>query len=81
MPEVTVAEIKHNLTRKIHFLCPDNIVQNELIRSVLMAQQFTKLHSWRKIVWKNVRSAHDDRDAFDQDEIFPGPSAETCGIA
>jgi hypothetical protein len=36
-PEVTVVDAEHTLTRKTRFVCPQNIAQKELIRSVLMS--------------------------------------------
>jgi hypothetical protein len=37
MPRGTVAEIEHTLIRKTHVLCPEIIMHNEIICSVLMS--------------------------------------------
>lgn len=68
------------LTRKARFVRPQNVAYEELIRGVLMSQPFAKLHPYRTIVWKHVRSASSGVDASDRHQVLREPSAETVPI-
>jgi hypothetical protein len=39
-----VLDVEDTLTHKTHFVCPEYVMQKELIRSVLVLQSFAKLH-------------------------------------
>jgi hypothetical protein len=45
-PELTVVDVEHTLTRETCFICVQNIMYNEIIRSVLMSQG--------TVVWKQT---------------------------